>query len=72
MCDNLLCLYFGYDLIFSFMITYICMDNIAYKYKGSIILSCYNLILDRGRVFTFTFLYLNLLLHPYHVQETLS
>jgi len=37
-CDNLLCIYLGYDLIFSIMITNICINNIAYFYKGTIIL----------------------------------
>ena len=56
-CDNLLWIYFKYDLIFSFTITYICIDNIVYKYKRRIILFCYNLILGRRRVFVFMFLY---------------
>ena len=48
--------------MFCVKISSVCIDDIDYKYKGRIILFCYNLILDSRSVFVFMLLYIKSLI----------
>ena len=64
----IICHVYILDMILFFMITNICINDLACRYKEIIIFSITLLLIGGEFLYSCSYM-LNLLLHPYHVQE---